>query len=97
MHCSTPSPSAGLMLLLPLAHSLAPSVRCERETVLICDALKHIEISGAQHTGKFALRPQEGVTVSQSFCTRPPVSPELAFQSHQNMLGMLAWGKLAAE
>ena len=50
-----------------------------------------------QHTGRLVLRPQDGLTVTQSFCTRPPVSPELAFQSHQNMLGMLAWGKLAAE
>ncbi len=38
----------------------------------------------------------EGHTVSQSLSTRPPVSPELAFQSHQKRLGMLAWGKLAA-
>ena len=97
IHCSTPSPSE-----LGCHCCLSPTLLCRlsgerEEAVLICDALKHAEMSGAQHIGRAALRPQDGVTVSQSFCTRPPVSPELAFQSHQNMLGMLAWGKLAAE
>jgi hypothetical protein len=33
------------------------------------------------------------LTVIQSSITMPPVSPELAFQSHQYRLGRLAWGK----